>query len=81
MIDWVYASQGGIQETGFRELVIALSKAPHESLFSTELVQVLMESFWDRYFRSILYRCCLPFSVYFCVTLTYMFNYASEGIP
>lgn len=38
MIDWIYASQGGLEQVGFRELVIELSKAPHESLFGTEFV-------------------------------------------
>ena len=81
MIDWIYASQGGLENVGFRELVIELSKAPHESLFGTEFVQILVESFWDRYFKAILLRCFIPFLIYFFSTNYYLQSYAMEGIP
>ena len=41
----------GLEECGFRELVVALQKAPLDSLFSTELVISLVEHFWDTYYK------------------------------
>ena len=42
-IDWIFANYRGFTNVGFRELIIALAKAPHESLFRTEMVQTLIE--------------------------------------
>ena len=80
MIDWVYASQGSLNQVGFRELIIAFAAAPHESLFSTELAQVLMESFWKRYFKVIIKLCFLPFIASFICTQVYLSTYGVQGI-
>jgi hypothetical protein len=79
-IDFIFANQEGHSTVGFRELIVALSKAPHESLFATELIIVLVEHFWDRYFRAIFFRCFIPFVVYFFLTIYYMSKFAVEGI-
>ena len=81
MIDWVYKNQGTLDQVGFRELIVAFASAPHESLFSTELAQVLMESFWKRYFKVIIKLCFLPFIVYFVLTIWYLTYYGVQGIP
>ena len=65
---------------GFRELIVALSKAPHESLFSTELVTILVEHFFKHYYHRILYRCLVPFIVYFFLVLFYLSHFAVNGV-
>ena len=71
----MYSNPLGDSEVGFRELVVALSQAPHESLFSTELVQVLVEHFWARYYRTIFFRCLIPYSIYIILVLVYLTEY------
>ena len=41
-ISWMYQNPHGNSTVGIRELVVALSDAPHESLFSSELVKILV---------------------------------------
>ena len=48
-----------------------MSHAPHESLYSTELVQVLVEHFWTRYYAIIFFTCLIPFFIYFVLVLIY----------
>ena len=80
-IDWVFASYGGSTNIGIRELVVALAAAPHESLFSTELVITLAQHFWARYFRAVLFRCFVPFLLYFGATLAYATRYSVAETP
>ena len=80
-IDWVFANYGGSTNVGIRELVVALAAAPHESLFSTELVITLAEHFWARYFRAVVLRCFLPFIVYFGSTLAYATQFSTNVTP
>ena len=61
-------------------MIIALNKAPHESLFSTELVIILVEHFFSRYYRTVIYRCLIPFVIYFLLVLFYLSYFAVEGI-
>ena len=42
-VGWVFEGFGGLDKVGFKELVVALANAPHESLFSTDLVKTLFE--------------------------------------
>lgn len=61
-------------------MVIALANAPHESLFSTELIVTLMDHFWSRYFQAIIVRCFIPFVIYFLVAVIYFSSFAVTGI-
>ena len=40
-IGWVYENPQGKYPVGFRELIVALSDAKHESIFSTELIKIM----------------------------------------
>lgn len=80
-IDWVFANYGGSTNVGIRELVVALAAAPHESLFSTELVITLAEHFWARYFRAVVLRCFIPFIIYFGATLAYATEFSIKETP
>ena len=60
---------------------MALDRAPHESLFSTELIITLCDHFWDFYSRKILIFCFLPYLFYFFCTIFYVSWYAVDGIP
>lgn len=80
-IDWVFANYGGSTNVGIRELVVALAAAPHESLFSTELVITLAEHFWARYFRKVVIGCFIPFILYFGCTLAYATHYSTQDTP
>ena len=79
-IDWIFACYGGLKKVGFRELIVALANAPHESLFSTDLVITLTNLMWSRYFTAIFVRCFIPFCIYFLTAIWYLSNYAVEGI-
>lgn len=59
---------------------MALANAPHESLFSSELVIILVEHFWKRYYYAILYRIFLPWLVYFFLVIFYVTMFSVSGI-
>ncbi len=59
---------------------MALSQAPNESLFSTDLIITLVDHFWDRYYNAIFFRCFVPYCFYFVGSLYYVSNYTVEGI-
>ena len=74
-IDWIFAENGGKEKVGFAEFVVALSKAPHESVFSTDLIKTLVDHFWARYYRAVVNFGFLPFMIYMILTLIYVSNY------
>ena len=69
----------GDSPCGIRELIIALSDAKHESLFSTELIIIICEHFLDKYVKAILYKAFLPWLIYFILVLIYMSEFAVSG--
>ena len=77
-IGWVFNGNGSHQ-SGFRELVVALANAPHESLFSTELVKILTKHFWSRYFKTIIIWCFIPFIINFFTVLLYLSYFTVKG--
>jgi len=79
-LNWVYASNKGKEKAGFQDLIVALASAPHESLFSTELIITLVEHFWDYFYKRIFFLCFCPYVVYFCTTIYYVSTYPSLGI-
>ena len=79
-LEWVFAKYGGNEKINFKELVIALSESPFDSLFSTELVITLTEHIWSRYYVSVLKKCFLPFCIYFISTQVFLTKYVMEGI-
>ena len=79
-IEWIFANYDGHTSVGFRELIVALSVSPFDSLFSTELIVTLIELFWERYYAKVFYRCFIPFIVYFLATQIFVSIYAIEGI-
>ena len=81
-LDWVHGSyKGYTSNVGFRELIIELANAPHESLFSTELIITLVEHFWDYYFIRVLFAGFIPYALYFLATIIYVTSWAVPGIP
>ena len=56
----------------------ALAFAPHESLFSTDLVVTLVDSFWDDFSNTLIYFAFLPFLVYLMITVKYFSTYINE---
>ena len=79
-IDWIFAESGGEKKVGFAEFVVALSRAPHESLFSTDLIKTLVDHFWKRYYRAVIFYGFLPFMAYMITTLIYVSYYTVEGV-
>ena len=75
-IECFYENPSGTEPVGIRELIVALADAPHESLFSTDLVIILCEYFYMRYFTFILKYALLPWILYFVLVLTYMSLFA-----
>ena len=80
-IDWVFAGTLKKTENGFADFVVALSKAPHESLFSTDLIKMLVDHFWSRYYRAVIVKCFIPFFLYLVLTLFYLSFYGVNGAP
>ena len=70
-VNWLYGNNYDGTSQGVGNLVTALAKAPHETLFSTDLVITLVDSFWDRYRSAMLWRCFFPFISYFFTTILY----------
>ena len=48
-VNWLFVPSYDGGKSGRKSLVTALANAPHESLFSTDLVITLVESFWASY--------------------------------
>ena len=48
-VNWLFVPGYDGDKSGRKSLVTALANAPHESLFSTDLVITLVESFWASY--------------------------------
>ena len=57
-----------------------MDRAPHESLFSTELIITLTEHFWDYYYKRIFVLCFIPYIVYFIATIIYVSTFSVDGI-
>lgn len=79
-LDWLHSNYKGYDKPGCRELIVSLSEAPNESLFSTELVISLSTLFDKFYYGKIWWYCFLPYAVYFSATVIYLSNYAVDGI-
>ena len=58
---------------------MALSRAPHESLFSTELVVILVGHFWQRYYEKIRNFVFAPWLIYFMLEIVYISNFPVDG--
>ena len=52
-------------------MVSTFANAPSDSLFSTDLVTTLVSKFWDEYFNKVVWRCLIPFLIYFLSTSYY----------
>ena len=74
----MYENPEGESACGFRELVIALAGAD-DSLFSTELVEIMCDYFLERYRKYILFSVFVPWCVYFLLVLFYMSYFAVVG--
>ena len=79
-LTWVHAQSRGYKNVGYRELIVALSLAPHESLFDTELIITLIEHFWAYYFNRVFWACFVPYIIYFVTTILYVSAWGVEGI-
>ena len=75
-ISWIFAGQ-----VGFRELIISLANTPYESVFSTDLVITLVEIFKQKYKNAIMWRCFIPYMIYFLTTICFYTIFTSIGIP
>ena len=74
-IDWIFAPSQKKKNNSFSDFIVALANAPHESLFSTDLIHMLVDHFWERYYRAVIYRCFLPYLVYYVSVLWYLSLY------
>ena len=74
-IGWICSS-----EVGFRELIVLLANTPYESVFSTDLVITLVKIFKERYKDAIMWRCFIPYMVYFLSTVCFYTIFTSSGI-
>ena len=77
-INWLFVNAYDGTSSGFKTLVKALARAPHESLFSTDLVVTLVESFWTEYSTRVISLAFIPFMVYLLVTVRYFATYMND---
>ena len=77
-VNWLYVDSYAGSVSGRTKLVKALARAPHESLFSTDLVITLVESFWEKFSSTMIYFAFLPFMVYLVATVVYFGKYINE---
>ena len=48
-IDWIFRDSPEKKSQGYSDLIDALAKSPNESIFTTDLINTLMGSFWKQY--------------------------------
>ena len=77
-VNWLYVNNYDGSKSGNTKLVKALANAPHESLFSTDLVITLVDSFWYEYYETLFYVAFLPFLAYFATTVKYFAHYTND---
>lgn len=58
-----------------------LGEVENEALFSTDLVKVLVEYFWEYYYGQIFNSVFLPFMLYFSMTIIYFSVVVTEDLP
>ena len=75
-ISWIFQKGADGNRRDFGDLVKALAKAPHESLFGTDLINILVDNFWRMYALKIRVYCMVPFLVYASFCLVYFTYYA-----
>ena len=68
--DWVFNENNKGRRGNLIELTKAMAKAP-DDLFKTDMFQVLISGFWNKYYTPILLRCTLPFVMYFICVMFY----------
>lgn len=80
-LDWLFNTnnQGEPQDRG--DLVVALSKAPHEYYFSTDLVITLVDSFWVDYRSAMIWYAFFPFVGYFFSVQCYFVWNLQHPVP
>ena len=77
-VNWLFVPGYDGTKSGRKSLVTALANAPHESLFSTELVITLVDSFWSEYSTRVIMAAFLPFINYLSVVESYFINFISK---
>ena len=78
-IDWIFHVDKNGKSRGFGDMVQALAKAPHESLFSTDLITTLVDNFWGKYSTSIIVFCLGPFMLYSIACAIYFTGHVSDA--
>ena len=74
-IGWIFAN-----ECDVRQLIVALKDCPYDSIFSTDLVISLVDIFWEKYRNEIIWKCFIPYLVYFLTTICFFELFTSAGI-
>lgn len=70
-VDWVNRDTPNGKSSGYKGLVEALSSSQNESIFGTELIETLMDSFWSRWKSQIFWKALIPYLIYVCSMLVY----------
>ena len=63
-IDWLLANR-----RGFVNFVRILKGQKSEKIYQTELLEILLEEFWDANFDKILWRILVPWACYMLCTM------------
>ena len=84
-IDWLFAETQNKKSNGFAEFLTILAEAPHDNIFATDVLLIIIDRFIDRYKYYVLFGNFIPFGIYMVLVLIYMQNYAAlpppEGYP
>ena len=74
-ITWIFANGCDV-----RQLIVSLKDCPYDSIFSTDLVTSLVDIFYEKYRNQIIYKCFIPYLVYFLTTIFFFEMFTSAGI-
>ena len=53
-VDWLTRDTPNSKSNGFKDLIQVLAESQNESIFGTELIETLMDSFWSRWKTQII---------------------------
>lgn len=63
-LDWMFRDK-----MNFVNFVQEVTESSNEAIYNTELINILLEEFWDENYYKIFYKCFLPFMAYLVCTV------------
>ena len=71
-MDWLFAETEERKTNGFAQLLAILKNSPHDSVFNTDVLLMIIDRYIRRYQRYVIFGNFLPFVVYMTLSLYYI---------